>query len=95
MDPLDRIRQTARTIDDARLDLLDWVDDARDAGATWQAIGDALGMTRQAAHERFGDPDPHPEQVAARAARRAAREAEQATATLTRQQRRALARQAR
>ena len=30
------------------------VDEARAAGYTWQEIGDALGVSRQAAHERFG-----------------------------------------
>jgi hypothetical protein len=30
------------------------VDDARRAGATWQAVGSALGITRQAAYQRFG-----------------------------------------
>lgn len=29
------------------------VEAARKAGATWQQIGDALGISRQAAHERF------------------------------------------
>lgn len=28
--------------------------EAREKGLTWQAIGDALGMTRQAAQQRFG-----------------------------------------
>lgn len=27
--------------------------DARDEGKTWQEVGDALGMSRQAAQERF------------------------------------------
>jgi hypothetical protein len=27
---------------------------ARDAGASWAQIGDALGLTRQAAHQRWG-----------------------------------------
>ena len=30
------------------------VADARAEGRTWQEIGDALGITRQSAHERFG-----------------------------------------
>lgn len=29
------------------------VDAARDAGATWADIGEALGISRQAAHKRF------------------------------------------
>lgn len=32
------------------------VQHARSQGATWQAIGDALGVTRQAAFQRFGKP---------------------------------------
>lgn len=30
------------------------VDDARAAGASWSQIADRLGVTRQAAHKRFG-----------------------------------------
>lgn len=32
------------------------VDQARHDGATWQAVGDALGISRQAAFQRFGHP---------------------------------------
>lgn len=32
------------------------VDHARDAGCTWQQIGDVLGVSRQAAFQRFGRP---------------------------------------
>jgi Protein of unknown function (DUF3887) len=32
------------------------VRDARDNGATWQVVGDALGVTRQAAFQRYGRP---------------------------------------
>lgn len=31
---------------------------AREAGASWSQIGDALGITKQAAHERFRNPPP-------------------------------------
>jgi len=31
---------------------------ARDAGASWAAIGEALGVTTQAAHQRFGRKQP-------------------------------------
>ncbi len=34
-------------------DLTGWVWRARELGATWARIGDALGMTRQSAWERF------------------------------------------
>lgn len=33
------------------------VEQARLLGATWDEIGAALGMTRQAAHKRFGNHD--------------------------------------
>jgi len=33
--------------------LAQWVGRARSLGATWRQIGDALGMTRQSAWERF------------------------------------------
>lgn len=33
--------------------LTEWVRKARSLGATWARIGDALGMTRQSAWERF------------------------------------------
>src|SRR5579871_1067761 len=32
------------------------VEQSRDAGHTWQEIGDLLGVTRQAAFQRFGKP---------------------------------------
>ncbi len=44
------LHRTARLVDDG---LRAHVAIARDEGATWQQIGDALGMTKQAAHERF------------------------------------------
>ncbi|RFU42810.1 hypothetical protein DZF91_04670 [Actinomadura logoneensis] len=33
------------------------VETARSSGTTWQEIGDVLGITRQAAFQRFGRPD--------------------------------------
>jgi hypothetical protein len=33
------------------------VAEAREAGTTWEEIGDALGITRQAAQQRFGQAD--------------------------------------
>ena len=34
-----------------------WVGRARELGATWQQVGNALGMTRQSAWERFAPDD--------------------------------------
>ena len=34
-----------------------WVGRARELGATWAQVGDALGMTRQSAWERFAPDD--------------------------------------
>lgn len=34
------------------------VQDAKDAGESWSAIGVVLGTSRQAAHKRFGQPAP-------------------------------------
>ena len=41
-----------------RLDMIEHlaVKLVRDAGATWEDIGDMLGISRQAARERFGEP---------------------------------------
>ena len=41
-----RLRAAERALDEA-------VMAARDIGLSWQAIGDALGMTRQGANKRF------------------------------------------
>lgn len=35
------------------LDPIGWVGNARKVGTTWQQVADALGVSRQAAHERF------------------------------------------
>lgn len=55
-DPLTAVRsarQLSRSVDDA---LRAAVRRARDAGRTWQEIGDLLGTSRQAAFQRFGRP---------------------------------------
>lgn len=51
-----------RRVQDVTNDLLhDAVASARAAGASWEAIGSALGMSRQAAQQRFGHrPEPIP-----------------------------------
>lgn len=56
VDPLVAVssaRRLARAVDDA---LRAAVDRARQAGRTWQTIGDLLGTSRQAAFQRFGRP---------------------------------------
>ena len=54
----------------ARVALFDAVDAARDDGTTWAEIGAALRVTKQAAQQRFGEPDPHPAERAQRNRRR-------------------------
>ena len=43
--------------EEAEVRLHDCVDNARRAGASWSAIGDALGITKQATQQRFGGRD--------------------------------------
>ena len=45
---------TAALRDAADRKLFELVGFARDAGASWAAIGDALGVSTQAAHQRYG-----------------------------------------
>ena len=47
---------TARAGTETRSLLGEAVTSARSAGASWDAIGRVLGMSRQAAHQRFGRP---------------------------------------
>jgi hypothetical protein len=54
--PLERLRESAglaRAVDKLQREL---VRDARGAGSTWTEIGEALGVSRQAAWERFSAP---------------------------------------
>jgi len=53
VEPLDALREVARS--EAQLDELRWnqIAAARDAGASWAAIGEALGVSRQSAWEYF------------------------------------------
>src|SRR5579862_3127721 len=53
---LDRVRNALRTHQLAEQVLKVCVQQSRDAGHTWQEIGDLLGVTRQAAFQRFGKP---------------------------------------
>lgn len=52
-EPLEALRQVARS--EAELDELRWnqIAAARDVGASWAEIGDALGVSRQSAWEYF------------------------------------------
>lgn len=53
---LDLVRR-ARSVDELAEQVLRLsVQQSRDAGHTWQEIGDLLGVTRQAAFQRFGKP---------------------------------------
>lgn len=49
-----RVRDDARRLERVESDLRAAVCRARDEGATWQELGDALGISRQAAQQRFG-----------------------------------------
>ena len=54
LDPLDRLDDIP-LIEDVIAGLTDeHVSAARDDGATWSTIAERLGVTRQAAHKRFG-----------------------------------------
>jgi hypothetical protein len=50
LDHLPRIEAVRDQVDD---DLRDWVAEARRRDVSWERIGDALGMKRQSAWERF------------------------------------------
>jgi hypothetical protein len=55
-EPLAAVADALRRVRDAEATLRDAVDAAREAGHTWQEIGDLLGTSRQAAFQRFGRP---------------------------------------
>jgi hypothetical protein len=50
---LEQARYMVEVIQLAENEMAKAVATARAAGASWTQIGDALGMSRQAAHERF------------------------------------------
>jgi Protein of unknown function (DUF3887) len=54
--PLDAVVAARADLGVAESRLREEVDAARDAGSTWAEIGDVLGITRQAAFQRFGRP---------------------------------------
>ncbi|MGI5233349.1 hypothetical protein [Actinoallomurus sp. CA-142502] len=50
---LDHIPRVAVVADQVAADLRSWVQELRRRGVTWARIGQALGITRQSAWERF------------------------------------------
>ncbi len=50
---LESLPRVAHAADQVEKDLAGWVGRARELGATWARIGEALGMTRQSAWARF------------------------------------------
>lgn len=50
---LDRLPRVAAVADQVEADLRVWVQELRRRGVTWARIGEALGITRQSAWERF------------------------------------------
>ncbi|GAS95577.1 uncharacterized protein RMCC_2543 [Mycolicibacterium canariasense] len=55
-DPLDWVRAARDVQRQADAFMAAAVEQARDAGRTWQEIGDVLGVSRQAAFQRYGKP---------------------------------------
>ena len=56
--PLAALRNSAAIIQAFTDDLPIFVNAARSSGATWEQIGDALGVSRQAAQQRYGEQTP-------------------------------------
>jgi ATP-dependent Clp protease ATP-binding subunit ClpX len=54
---LDYLPKIASAADQVERHLAAWVRQARERGITWTRIGEALGMTRQSAWERFSGED--------------------------------------
>lgn len=63
VDPVElrRVGLAKRGIEYAEEELRDAVKSAREAGQSWAAIGRTLGISRQAAHERFGGDSDRPD----------------------------------
>ncbi len=55
-DPLDAVRAAHDIRDGADALMVAAVQQAREVGRTWQEIGDVLGVSRQAAFQRYGKP---------------------------------------
>lgn len=51
---MDALERASSSVKRAESELTDCVVAAREAGLSWAQIGTALGMSRQAAHERWG-----------------------------------------
>lgn len=51
---VDAVAEASLSVREAHARLERSVAEARAAGATWSQIGDAAGMSRQSAHERWG-----------------------------------------
>lgn len=63
-DPLELVRSAHEVQDRAEALMAAAVQQAREAGRTWQDIGDVLGVSRQAVFQRYGKPiDPRTGQV--------------------------------
>lgn len=56
-DPISRLVQLAATRAEVESEVEVAVEAARAQGQSWQSIGDALGITRAAAWERYRDHD--------------------------------------
>lgn len=67
---LDLVVLASRVREESAALLHDAVTGARAAGLTWEAIGRALDMSRQAAQQKYGRPEPEPEPADPEAARR-------------------------
>jgi hypothetical protein len=63
-DPLELVRAARDVQDQAEALMAAAVQQAREAGRTWQEIGDVLGVSRQAVFQRYGKPiDPRTGEV--------------------------------
>jgi hypothetical protein len=56
IEPLDLVRAAQEIRDGAEALMAAAVQQAREAGRTWQEIGEVLGVSRQAAFQRYGKP---------------------------------------
>src|SRR5690242_13478099 len=55
-DPLELVRAAHKVQERAEVLMAAAVEDAREAGRTWQEIGEVLGVSRQAVFQRYGKP---------------------------------------